>query len=198
MNLTTRARVRAYMSVSETLPASTTLDSWLDARIEEWSLRAEAVMDRRLSTATYTEYLDARPGQQVFSLKAYPVNSVTSLTEDVDREFSGATIAADNYSCQTGTGIVRLDGYTMTGGPGTLKVVYVGGMAATAASFAASYPEIASALDEQVAYAFERRSNLGRSSVSAGPGSVSYTGPLDWLPHVKHVLLRNRRLSFGG
>lgn len=198
MNLTTRTRVRAYLGVTQPLPSSATLNTWLDSRIEEWSLRAEALMDRRVTTATYTEYLDARRGQVVFSLKAYPVDSVTSLTEDVDREFTGATIAAENYSCQTSTGLVRLDGYTMTGGPGTLKVVYVGGMAASAASFATSYPEIAAAIDEQVAYAFERRSNLGRSSVSAGPGSVSYVGPLDWLPHVKHVLLRNRRMYLGG
>jgi len=198
MNLTTRTRVLAYINVDQTLPASTTIDSWLDARIEEWSLRAEAVMDRTVTTATYTEYLDSRPGQLVFTLKAYPIDSVTSLTEDTEREFTGSTIAAEDYSYQAATGLVRLDGYAMTGGPGSLKVVYVGGMAATAASFVVAYPEIAAAIDAQVAYVWERRQSAGRTQVSAGPGSASYNAPLDWLPHVRAVLLRNRRMSLGG
>lgn len=200
MDLTTYARVKVMIEGAggqATLPTTATLTTYIGRIITDWSARAESLMDRRVTTATYTEYLDARPGQRVFSLRAYPVTSVVSVTEDTAREFTGATVAATDYSCMTGAGLLRMDGYHMTGGPGSVKVVYVGGMAASVATFAASYPDIAGAVEMQVAYAFERRANFGRESASAGQGSVSYPGALDWLPASRWLLMRYRRVTLG-
>lgn len=197
MDLTTRARVKAFIEINETLPSTTTMNNWLDARISEWSARAESMMDRRVATATYTEYLDVRDGQQVFSLRAYPVVTMSTVVNDSGREYTSGTIDSGDYSCMSAAGLLRIDDFALDSGPAALRVIYKGGMATTAASFAVSYPEIAAALDAQVAYVFERRANLGRTSVSAGPGSVSYVGALDWLPHVKQTLLRYRRHYIG-
>ena len=199
MNLTTVTAARAAIEIGgQTLPTTfTALNTWLTSAVSEWSRRAVVVLDREVSTGTFTVYLDVRPGQQAFSLKAYPVTSVVSVTEDTSREFTGSTVAATNYSCQTSAGILRLDNYWPTGGPGTLKVVYRGGMAATAAAFATAYPDISGAIDSQVVYAYERKASHGRTSVSAGPGSVQYEGAMDWLPHVKQTLLSYRRVICG-
>lgn len=198
MDLTTEARVRVMIQASDqVLPTTATLTTYLGRLITDWSVRAKVVMTREVSFGTYTEYLDVSPGQRIYSLKAYPVSSIVSVTNDADRLFTGATVAATEYTCVTSAGILKLSDYTPSSGDGALKVVYKGGMARTAASFAVSYPDIATAIDQQVAYAFERKGSLGREQVAAGPGSVSYVGALDWLPAVRHLLLSYRRVYLG-
>lgn len=197
MDLTTRARVRAAYAVTEVLPSGATINDFLDQIITDWSTRAAKLLNRDVATATYTEYLDVEPGQRVFSLRAFPVSSVVSVTSDANREFTGATVSASDYSCQTGTGMLRIDYYSPDAGWGALKVVYVGGMAPSAASFAAAYPDIADAIDMQVQYHFERKANLGKTAVSVGQGNVSYQGPLDWLPQARAVLMSHRRVTLG-
>lgn len=200
MDLTTRARIRAAWAVSgEVLASTATINDFFDQLITDWSTRAEKILNRQVATATYTEYLDVEPGQRVFSLRAYPVSSIVSVTSDANREFTGATIAATEFSCQTGTGMLRIDSYSLDTGPGALKVILVGGMApSSAASFAAVYPDIASAIDMQVQYHFERKASLGKTAVSVGGDNVSYLGPLDWLPQARAVLMSHRRISLGG
>ena len=71
-------------------------------------------------------------------------------------------------------------------------MVYTGGMAADTTAFVAAYPDIASAVDQQVAYFWHQRNTLGLSSVSGDAGNVS-PGADSLLPSVKRTLDIYRR-----
>lgn len=197
MNLTTRTRVLAMLEISQALPSTATLNSYLDNIISDWSRRAENVMDRHVETTERTVYLDVAPRQRVFSLKAFPVSAVSYAISDSNREFTGTTIASDDYSCQTAAGLLRIDNYQADPGVGTLKVVYTGGMGESVATFVNNYPDIAGAMDQQCAYVFHRKSSLGRTSISVGPTNVQFQGAVDWLPSVRDVLIQHRRVTLG-
>jgi len=196
VDLTTAARARQLIEFASgsNIVTDATFTTWLGNTITSWSKRAETLMARKVTTATYTEFLDVDRGQRVFSLKAFPVSSISSVQSDYARAFTATAISSSLYSCQTGTGLLRLDQYDPDSGPGSLKVIYRGGMAPSAASFVTAFPEIAEAIDQQVQYAFTRRKNPGRTAVSVGQDSVNYLGPVDWLPHVKSVLMSHRRV----
>lgn len=194
MDLTTVARVKVHRK-GETL--DTSADAYLGELVDLYSLQAEKLMCRTVTTATYTEYLDVEPGQRAFSFKAYPVTTLSAIYNDSSRDFDVTAIDSDNYASYTGTGEVVIDTYALSPGPRALKAVYVGGMATTATLFAAAYPDIANAVEMQVMYHFQRSGSLGRTAESQGQGSVSYQGAVDWLPGVKKVLMSHKRYSFG-
>jgi hypothetical protein len=73
-----------------------------------------------------------------------------------------------------------------------MKITYTGGMAADTAGFISAFPDIAGAVDHQVAYLWHRRNELGIASVSGDAGSVS-VGADSWLPWVKVILEQYRR-----
>jgi hypothetical protein len=195
MDLTTLARVKTHVASGEDL--GTTHDTYLNGLIDLYSLQAEDMMGRTVTTATYTEYLDVEPGQHHFMLKAYPITTMSALYHDISRDFSVTAIDTDNYTTYTGTGEVVIDKYSLTRGARVLKAVYAGGMATGTSTFITSYPDIANAIDMQVAYHFSRRSSLGRSGESLGPNQISFTQDVNWLPGAKSVLLRHRRFTFG-
>ncbi len=154
-------------------------------------------MDRTVTAATYTEYLDVEPLQLRFTLKAIPVTSMASVTSDTQWEFTTGAIATDSRTYNPDTGLLTLTAYDAPAGPRSLRVIYAGGMAATAASFASSYPEIADAIDQQVAHAWRRRKSPGKTAESDRMGNRTFEGALGWLPHVKATLLDHRRITFG-
>ena len=90
-----------------------------------------------------------------------------------------------------------IDGVTLSHGPGVLRVIYAGGMAADEDAFIAAFPDIADACDMQVIAHYQRRSQLGAQGVSIGGGNVSYTGPLKLLPEVRAILAKHRRWPIG-
>ena len=197
MDLTTTDRVKVHLEADGELRASSLQDAQLSALIAHYSAAAERYMGRTVATGATTQYLDVAPRQQAFVLDAYPVSSISAVYSDDSRGFTSDAISSDYYSLQGATGLLRMDAYYPASGPGTLKVVYTGGMAASAASFAASYPDIAAAIDMQIVYHISRRGSLGGTSYSGPEGTgVAWTGQLDWLRHVRAVLDRHRRVYF--
>lgn len=200
MDLTTTTRVATLVNASGSVPAAFT--STVGQLITQVSAAVESFLDRYAeSGVSRTEYLGVTKGQTVFRLRAYPVASVTSVSFDVDQGWTDTLDSADYltpvYSAQ-GLLIVRSplrtsDGYPDTL-PGVLKVVYTGGMASSAANFATAYPDIVGAIDQQIAYLWHQRNNLGTGNVSGDTGSVS-AGADSWLPFVRQTLWRYRRLS---
>jgi hypothetical protein len=120
---------------------------------------------------------------------------------DLDQSFATVMDSSDYLSPVYGDeGMLTMryalrvcDGYPDTM-PNILKVVYTGGMASSTANFITAYPDIAGAVDQQVAYLYHQRNNLGTSSVSGDAGSVS-AGADSWLPSVLDTLRRYRRLG---
>lgn len=179
------------------VPIASASTSLVGRLINLYSLDAERLMNRTVTAATYTEYLDVEPRQTVFSLKAYPVTAFSSVVADASREFTSGTVATTNYSATTSNGMIRIDYHYVEHGFGALRVIYAGGMATATATFITNYPDIADAVAQQVAYHWSRRKDVGRTSVNDGRGNVAYTAPIDWLPFLKEVILRHRRVTYG-
>lgn len=200
MDLTTSTRVATLVNASGSAPAAFT--STVGQLITAVSAAVESYLDRYAeSGVSRTEYLPVTTGQMVFRLRAYPIASVTSVTFDIEQSFATALSSSDYMNpVYSNTGLLNMryplricDGYPDTM-PGVLKVVYTGGMASSAANFITAYPDIAGAVDQQVAYLYHQRNNLGTSSVSGDAGSVS-AGADSWLPSVLDTLRRYRRLG---
>ena len=193
IELTTVARVKALLKHTGTGD-----DGVIAPLVSEASHAALAYMDRAGSSESYTEFLDVHSSgtDQVFSLKAYPVSSVTSVHYDQDWSFGATELLDpdDEYRLmrggETGQIMIRV---SLSPGPGVLKIVYTGGLAADTSAFVAAYPDIAGALDQQVAFWFQHRRELGSASVGGSGGSVAINNDDDFLPFVRTILQRHRR-----
>lgn len=201
MNLTTVERIRALVMAGANMPgqdlnASTV--AALNQIISEVSAQAEAELDRYAQTGERTEYLDIEPGQCVFSLRAYPVSAVAGIWYDPEQEWSGDAIAANLYRSPVydRNGLLRLDyqlNWSDIPRQRALKVTYTGGMAADTAAFMAAFPDITSAVSQQVYYLWTRRHDLGLSS-SSGIGGTVTQAEVTWLPTAMRTLKRHRRI----
>jgi len=88
---------------------------------------------RRFVVETYTEFYDGK-GKKEMLLRNYPINSVTSLNVDIERDFDSDTdidVSAD-VMIDKKAGILRLwnDESTFAKGRGNVKVVYSAGYTA--------------------------------------------------------------------
>lgn len=192
MDLTTSARVKA-LAAAGGVALGSTLDATITTLIAKYSAAAEDVMDRHVESTARTEQYDVDRGQQRFYLKGYP-GTITTLKHATDRSFSGVSaIDSTNYYFDTATGLLTLDGWYVSPGPGVLQVVYTAGMAADTAAFIVAFPEIASALDEQIVHILQRKDSMGSTAVSFEGGSISHAGAATWLPHTLEVLAKRTR-----
>lgn len=195
MDLTTLARVKEVLGG---LSGVTVEDTVLGQLIAGVSARVEAELDREVQSGTFTETFDAQDGQRVFPLRGYPVTSVTSVKEDsYDGSFgaSATTLAATYYRIAKRTGLLTLVDWSVTGDPQSIQVVYVGGMAANTAAFVAAFPDLATAVDLQVAFLHRRKTTMGASSVSVQGSSVQFLiDRVAFLPEVHDAIQRHRRL----
>jgi len=116
--------VKEYLRISSS--NDDTLLNNLIARAED---EADMYCHRVFAAATYTEYYDGN-GLSKMNLKHYPVNSITSIHDDLDREYGADDlIDSDDYVFEADSGIVKLDGLTFTGGIQNIKVIYNAGYA---------------------------------------------------------------------
>lgn len=202
MDLTTTTRVANLINAGGAAPASFTTTAAI--LVSTVSAAVERYLDRGMQTAARTEYFDVTNDQRVFALKAYPVSSVTGVWFDVEQTWDATTeLSSAEYRSPVydPRGLLTLSipqKIYITPGVDVayraMKVSYTGGMAADTNAFIAAFPDIAGAVDHQVAYLWHRRNELGLASVSGDAGSVS-PGAESWLPWVKTVLDQYRRRS---
>ena len=171
INLTTVARVRAF---DKTIVAAVT-GAQITVLIQMVSAHIEKLLCRETEATTYTEYLSPGEGQGWFSLKAYPITTLTSVTHDPDRDFddSNDILDSDDYTHDPDTGELFIDGESLSAGNRTLKVVYDGGMAADTAAFITAYPDLAGATDMTVAHTFQQVGNASVTTVDDGLTSTT-------------------------
>lgn len=122
-NLTTLTKVKNYLGIS-----GTDEDTLLNELISGASGAIENFCNRILGEATYTEHHDGR-GKSSVVLKQFPVVSVTSVHDDIDRDFEvGDLVDADNYIVDMVAGMVMLkSNATFADGILNVKVVYRAG-----------------------------------------------------------------------
>ncbi len=88
---------------------------------------AEKYCDRKLEGQALTEYYDGN-GTSLLQLRNYPIKSITSIHDDLDREYNADDlISSDDYALDTDFGIVELVGLTFGKGSKNIKIVYNAG-----------------------------------------------------------------------
>jgi hypothetical protein len=186
MNLTTIERCKTQLENYDGKR-----DAILSQIIIDVSASAEQFMRRHAEAISRTEYFDVCPGRRTFQLRGYPVTSVTTIHSDASRSYGSDTlISSADYALQSEIGMIDFVEAQPEVGVRSVKVVYVGGMAATTAAFVTAFPEIEKAVRIQCIEEFRRNSSFGSNATSVGGGSVSYTGQVDFLDYVKAILNR--------
>ena len=189
MDLTTKERVKVLTEAGG--HGNDSLDTLYAKVITEVSAAVEKYLDRYALEATRTETLDVFDGQSVLTLRGYPVNASPApvVKCDAARAFGSDSVVSDSlYAIDHETGQVLFDGFLPTPGPRVAAVTYKGGMAADVAGFVSAYPDIAGAVDLQVATLIQRRGNLSAQSAGAGSGNAAWEGSYKLLAEVTRVL----------
>jgi len=195
MNLCTLERIKALIKIDAD---STEYDAVLNALIEAVSQAAENYMNRNVENTTYTEYLSVYPGEYLFSLKAYPVTSITSIYNDTTWQWaSGSSVSTTYVNSDGDSGLLFFDTSSLVAGYNALKVTYVGGMATCTEELLDNYADLAHAAERQVAFLYKTRTKIGAQSVNAVNGGVTWETGVVWLRDVKKVLDMYRRHCSG-
>ncbi len=194
MDLTTSARVKEMLD-SGGISVGSAIDTLITQMISTYSQNVERFLGRHVESTSRTEQYDIEVGQRFFHLPGSPISSITSVKAADDRDFASAdAIDTDNYYADLARGSIEFDTSPSAVGPGTLQIIYEGGMAANTAAFIAAYPDVAQACDMQIAYVISRKDQLGAQSIGMQSGSIGWSGPVDMLPEVKRILEPYRRL----
>lgn len=166
-------------------------DATQDSLLESIANRAyrvcEQYMNRKIKEATYTEYYDG-DGTAELLLAQYPLVSVTSLFDDVDRDYGADTqIAATDFMLYKERGILRLDGgdqAAFANGHQNVKIVYVAGYSAVPG-------ELIDALLQMIETMFNRAQTGGFTTASLGGKTETYDLS-EIPPQVKRVLRHHK------
>lgn len=189
MSLTTLANVKAFKNVT-----ASDHDAEILRLIPAVDAFVESYCNRVLEQATVTEYHSGRSGQSLLRLRQYPVASITSLHDDVDRIYGADTliVSTDYVLTDPTAGLVQLDGFTFEEGLNNIKIVYVGGWAAGTKERAL----LEQAAIELVWLARDKgdKALLGLQSRSIADGRVD-TFNMDWPAGVKEILDRMRKMD---
>ena len=153
---------------------------------------------RKTKLETHTRQMDIDRGQRVIFLDAYPVSAapVPEFRNDLSREFTGDAIDASSYYLDLTSGIVEFDRVYLIQGAGVLEAMWTGGMASSTAALisGAAFDDVIRGAEIQVAHMFQRRLDIGRSSLSAEGGSLQLARPALtlcdatrelWYPHMR-------------
>ena len=194
MDITTIERIKEMINIDAD---NTTNDLVLSNLINSVSIMAENYMGRKVENTTYTEYFDVSIGGQIYSLKAYPVTSITTVHNDVDWDYDSDTLVdSTSYQKSAETGILYVKTSALIEGFSALKVVYIGGMATCTEELFDDYADLSAAIERQVAFLYKTRTKIGASSVNSSTGGVSWDLGYQWMKDVKGVLDIYKRVTY--
>ena len=190
MALTTLANVKAFKGGS-----GGERDGELTRLIAAVGAFVAAYCRRTFETATVTEYHNGRSGQRRLLLRQPPITSITSIHDDVDRSYGSTTLIAstDYVITDAAAGLVDFDGGSLQEGLSNIKVIYVGGYAATAIP-----ADLEQAAIELVwLAAMKGQENLlGLSAKNISDGAISIVN-LNWPAHLLPILDHYRLPDLG-
>tara|TARA_Y100000310_G_scaffold69158_1_gene64585 strand:- start:870 stop:1454 length:585 start_codon:yes stop_codon:yes gene_type:complete len=188
IKLVSASDVRVYLDVS-----TTNIDTLLDHLIEQVSADIESYCDRSFKEQSSTEYPVA--GGKRLHVERYPIDTGSTITlkHDGNRDFgSGTTVSSDKYDVISEMGYLLVRGKNWVDLERTYQIVYTGGYTETAGVLGVP-DDLKRATIMQVAYLFDRRKNIGGTSLSGGEGSMAFDDPYNFLVPVKRILAKYRR-----
>jgi hypothetical protein len=117
--------------VKDELHFDSTVGDTYDGLLENLVSIIESLWDeltnRIWAKTSHIEYYNSSRYNNIINLRNFPVQSVTSIYDDPDRDFeAGDLVDADDYSVDTKNGIIYNDGMFYEGFQ-SLKVTYVAG-----------------------------------------------------------------------
>ena len=189
--LCSTGQVKDYLKIT-----GATWDALIGELIDGVTDSIQSDTKRKFKQATYTNEDYNGNGTRILILKNYPIISVASLYDDVNRDFGASTlIAAADYIVWKDEGEIELVEEKFTTGVGNVRITYDAG-------FAVIPQDLRDACREEAAGIFERskkgKAALGLDSASDEGGSESYVALQDgFLPQTLQVLKRYRRLTIG-
>jgi len=182
---TTLVLVREHL---EFAAGDTSKDEQLKSMINRSYKILEKYLGRQMKSQTITdEYYDG-DGTPTLLLKQWPINSVTSLFDDVDRDFAGNTeISSDDYLIYGDEGRIELynDETIFTVGKQNVKITYNAGYDTIPDDL-----ELASTI--HVAEVFKKANNEGLLTKSLGGLSIALQrAPIS--DELRHILAPYRK-----
>jgi len=192
IHATTIARVKTLAGIT-----NADKDTELTAILASVSQRFEGFMGQRLAQESRTVEFSVQPRANAIFLRAFPVQSITSVKNDQRWDWASATaIDTDLYHLDGDSGTLYID-YDLQSGAKALQVVFVAGFGTDTADLILNYPAIAQAADLQVLDIYRRRNSPAGSSKSLGGNRTEFEGPIKMLPEVRETLAPFRVISFG-
>lgn len=170
--------------------------------IEAFTKRVESMTRRTMRKSTV-----ANPTVDVFSpppdrakgagysswysvrVSRWPVDSVVSIKEDLNGDFAAATAVESTEYGLGPEGTIRMRWRPFLAGTACLQVKTVGGIARDTGAVPA---DLRNAAARQVAYWWQRRTDLGISGMTSQGGSISLYATGDLLPDVEETVKRYR------
>lgn len=192
--IATLAQMKAELGITDAQDDAV-LTSWmkgLQARFEDYCER------KFLRTEDCEEFHDG--GTTQVCLERFPVESISSIRVDLDREFPASTeLDAVDYvvNLKRGSIFYTVSEIPWPAGRQSIRVVYTGGYVAAGTTAEATQYEMPESLRRaffmQGGFEWRNRGNLGRESISAQGATVSIA-PAELLPEVKDTLSPFRRI----
>lgn len=191
MALITAAEARAFLPSNQGTADDALLDT-LIARCGAFFARycgyppASAGVAATMETATYTRYLDGN-GTRDLRLGVAPVQSVTSIYDDVDQDFAAATLVAsgDYAITDANEALIRLTSTAAHGqwnkSKGTIKATFVAGFSTVPA-------DVKQAAVLQVQHWYGLRGHGGKTSISVAGGGNAGLRDETMPPAVRQLL----------
>jgi hypothetical protein len=181
-SLVTLAEAKAWIGIKT---ADTTYDALVENFIDGVSWQFNKYSGRLLKARDITEYTEGA-NTLTIKLKQWPVNSITSIFIDAEREY-GATTEITDYTFHE-TGLVFSDTYSFSAVPNAVKIVYNAGYSTI------PYDLKVAALD-QIKWLFRRHrdNSEGVTSETTINGSTTRTEDGEMLTTSMEILKRYKK-----
>ena len=196
IDVTTRAAVLELLPIDG---SDAETQATLDRLISGVSAQFETLMDRWTEEKARTVVRDVEQGQELFSLKGYPITSVASVKFSATRDFASATAwSTDLFQVHLADAEEHTIWFESVGaiGRAVMQVAYTGGMGTNTAAIMAAFPDVAHAAALEVVDLFQRRDTLSIQQRATGADTIQ-AFPLRMLPYTREVIERRTRKSYG-
>jgi hypothetical protein len=195
MDLVTLSTIKRMIGIED---EQTLDDDILTMLIAGVSAQIEKHLNRTVLSGTYTEYFDVETGAARFSVKAYPVTAVTSITNAADGIWAdGGTVDSTSINYSSPNGVISIYAAALVEGADALRIIYTGGMAADTETLqGGDYADIALAATQQTIAVWNNRRYFGVQSAGGGAGQSVSPGSVKLLDSVVELLAPHRRIVY--